>query len=151
MISEQQILDCIPRLRHAARRLSGNRLDAEDLLQETLIRCLRFRHGVEDANPIGWCLVVMRNQHYSMTRRPKLVSYWGDGLDDMQSVPDRHEDQVYVNQILDRVLKLTPERQQMIEGWVNGLDYGQIGQLMNCPTNTVKSRLSRTRAALLEE
>ena len=48
-----------------ARWLTGNRADADDVVQEACIRAFRAISSVGDANPRAWLLAVVRNTAFT--------------------------------------------------------------------------------------
>jgi RNA polymerase sigma-70 factor (ECF subfamily) len=54
---QNQIVAHVPRLRAFLRKLSGSAQDAEDLLQDTLERSLRYRHSFDRSGSLpGWLM-----------------------------------------------------------------------------------------------
>jgi RNA polymerase sigma factor (sigma-70 family) len=62
-------------LLRVAGALTGNSAEAEDLVQETLIRAWRSGERFDGAHPRAWLLTILRNTHKNMHRRqrPDLV------------------------------------------------------------------------------
>lgn len=62
-------------LPHVALSLTGQSADAEDLVQDTLIRALRAVERFDGAHPRAWLLTVLRNTHLNRLRgrRPVLM------------------------------------------------------------------------------
>ena len=61
-----------------ARTLTGNQADAEDLVQETVIRAFRALDRFDGAHPRAWPLTILRHTSMNMhrRRRPDLVQDW---------------------------------------------------------------------------
>lgn len=59
-------------LRAHARRLAGNSVDADDLVQDTMLRCWSARNSFEPGSNFGaWSRMVMRNSFLSAHRRDR--------------------------------------------------------------------------------
>src|SRR5687768_4156464 len=81
-----RLLTWVPRLRRYARALTGNRADADDLVQDTLERAwarASLWRGVTDMR--AWLFTVMHNLHVDRTRRPQVDTVSID--DEMPEVP----------------------------------------------------------------
>ena len=61
-----------------ARTLTGNPADAEDLVQETVIRAFSALDRFDGAHPRAWLLTILRHTNMNMhrRRRPDLVEDW---------------------------------------------------------------------------
>lgn len=146
-----------------ALQLTRNGLDAEDLLQETLLKAWRFFHRFEKGtNFRGWMMRILLNTFISnynnKKREPQRVSF-----DKTRAVlPDQDESETdvfpaasEVNQdwFDDRVteaLNRLPDfyRSVVILSDVKDLKYQEIAELIDCPIGTVMSRISRGRKML---
>lgn len=145
-----------------AYRLSGNAVEAEDLVQETYIRAYRFFHKYDTALPFtSWLYRIMTNAHIdSVRRRTRLrttsldqMGQEGSGswdVPDYQSSPDRQ----MLHDSLDEPLQLaialmTPEfRTAVLLADVEGLAYEEIAEVMRTSVGTVRSRIHRGRKQL---
>lgn len=147
MVSEQQVLDQIPMLRRSARRLCRNGLDAEDLLQDAIMRCLRYRDGCNVAVK-SWCYTILFNEHYTRSRRRRRDMEheydWSQRVVDQSPL----DDYVDACQTLARIDRLSPKRREFLAAWLHLDDYAQVAQLFGIRLGTVKSRISRIREEL---
>lgn len=144
-----------------AYRLAGNREDAEDLVQESLIEAFqafnRFHIGTRFDQ---WVYRIMTRNYIDKFRRRKRVTIvpFEDGSDDFQfaELADCSNDP---QKVLDRKVwseavqialdKLGPEfRAVVVLCDVQGLSYEEASQVVGCPVGTIRSRLHRARAQL---
>lgn len=149
-----------------ARRLTGNDKDAEDLLQETYLRALRFWHNYQKGtNCKAWLYRIMRNlsinRAQSSARRPQ-----SDSLDDTEEWylysrlhdPDLGEsgspeklffERNWSEPIKQAMDKLPEEyRIPVLLCDVEGFAYQEIAEILDIPIGTVRSRLNRARRKL---
>ena len=151
--------------RHAF-HISKNHADAEDLVQETLVKAYAgFRSFRQGSNLKAWLYRIMVNTYingYRKKRRQPL-QYATEELTDQQlaeaharSMPTgRHsaEDQM-LDALPDNDIKSAmealplPFREAVYYADVMGLRYNEIAAIMNVPRGTVMSRLSRGRQQL---
>ena len=69
-MKRQQLTEMIPRLKARAKRLCRNEADAEDLVQEALLRALSFEDRMDEhANLPAWMHTILRNAFISRCRR----------------------------------------------------------------------------------
>jgi RNA polymerase sigma-70 factor (ECF subfamily) len=140
-----------------AYRLTGNREDAEDLVQEVL---LRVRRGLETYRPgslEGWLSRITTNAFLDEMRRRRRRP--ADQLpDDPDWVlpPSAPADEALAAQVLpddvQSALADLPEdfRAAVVLCDVVGLPYNEIGEALGIPVGTVRSRIHRGRALLRE-
>jgi RNA polymerase sigma-70 factor (ECF subfamily) len=140
-----------------AYRLTGNREDAEDLVQEVL---LRVRRGLETYQPgslEGWLSRIATNAFLDDVRRRKRRPE--DLLpDDPDWVlpPTAAADEALAAEVLpddvQAALQRLPEdfRVAVVLCDVVGLSYQEIGASLEIPVGTVRSRIHRGRAMLRE-
>jgi RNA polymerase sigma-70 factor, ECF subfamily len=149
----RQLSEKMPDLRRYARRLTGNAADAEDLLQDCLLRAMvnwhRFQQGT---NLRAWLFTVMRNLHINSYRRPshREVALAPDELALVAPArPPTQEAAVEMSDFLRAFGKLSQSRQEtvMMIGW-DGMSYDDAAARLGVPTGTVRSRLSRAREEL---
>ena len=148
----------LPVLLRVARRITGDPTDAEDLVQETLVRAYRAVDRFDGRHPRAWLLTILRNTWRNMNRRarPRLL----DAEEEIASVPATGVDGRggAEEQVLDGVLDA--ELAAAVRGLskdhhavvvlvdVDGLSYQEAADVLGIPTGTVMSRLHRARARL---
>jgi len=140
-----------------AYRLTGNREDAEDLVQEVL---LRVRRGLETYQPgsmEGWLSRITTNAFLDEMRRRRRrpVELLPDEPDRVlpsaASAEDALATEVLPDDVQDALRKLPDEyRAAVVLCDVVGLPYNEISQALGIPVGTVRSRIHRGRALLRE-
>ena len=149
----------IPALWRAAIGITRNHHEAEDLLQDTLLRAYRFIDSFDGRHPRAWLLTVMRNanQNRNRKRRPGVLKA-GDVSDvdvftDMRAGPDEVLEQATLDERIEAALGgLSAKLRQVVELVdVAGLSYDEGAAVLGVPVGTVTSRLHRARAALRKE
>jgi RNA polymerase sigma-70 factor (ECF subfamily) len=163
---ERQALVHVDALFGAAYRLTRNARDAEDLVQDSLLRAYRFWDSFQqDSNCKAWLLRIVTNtfiNEYQRKKRSREVldaataeQHTTDGVlvhaaaDDKQS-PERVMLQHAVSDDVQRALDALPDdfRTAVILCDMQGLSYKEIAEIMECPVGTVMSRLFRGRKLL---
>jgi len=157
---EEAILNCFESLYRTALRLTGNKVLAEDLVQETYLRAWRSisqMHGLSGVQP--WMFRILRTVFIDRLRReskrPKLVT----DVEKMLTAPEqlsppevsdvkdrRNLDEVFDQEIVNAMTELPEEdRLALLFQAVGGLSYREISEALDCPVGTVMSRLHRTK------
>lgn len=140
-----------------ARTLTRRGCDAEDLVQDTLLRAYRGIERFDGRYPRAWLLTILRNTHLNRQRRtrPDLLGHW-----DLQtrfrpafgSVSEPNPEEVFMNATLDEALataidQLDPRfRAALLLVDVHDLSYAEAAAVLGVKPGTVMSRLSRARA-----
>ena len=150
----RQLLPHADALHHFALRLSHNPSDAEDLVQETLLKAFDALDRVPDgSNYKGWLFTILRNTFLSRMRRSGRVEYTDtpperaevDGTPEPGEVhKDRFDDIVY------QALLALPEvqRSAVLLCDVEKMPYEDIAKVMDCPVGTIRSRIFHARRTL---
>lgn len=142
--------------------LTGNRADAEDLVQETYARAIEAFHRLrEDSNVKGWLLVILRNLWFNelrkRRRRPQLLEinaeyHIADTLPDPEpnalQMLEGKEDMERVRAAMQKLP--FPFREILILREFEELSYGDMAAVLGCAAGTVMSRLARARGRLRE-
>ncbi len=139
-----------------ARYLLRDQTDAEDAVQDAVLRALKYFRRSEVADPKAWLLAIVRNTCYTLrgrwTARANVEEY-DDVLhtpagDDESGGPDLPPG-VTVEGIRNAIGDLPVEyREVVILREVQGCSYQEIARIANIPVGTVMSRLSRARERL---
>jgi RNA polymerase sigma-70 factor (ECF subfamily) len=157
-----EALAYVDALHNLARHLTGNAEDAEDLVQETYVRALRAQHQFTPGTDLkAWLFRILRNTFISSYRRRRRDPTVG-GLDTVAPELAGAVDQAWLRDDaeLDRLRKVVAEEieaalmtlsedaRTVILLDLEGLSEVEVSEVLGCPVGTVKSRLSRARAAL---
>jgi len=151
---EAEVLPQLRGLYGMAYRLTGNAHDAEDLVQETLLRAYRafdsYRPGT---NVRAWLFTILHRLRTDALRRrgrsPQTVELVGDG----PGVAPAHEAALTSGrEDVVRALRAVPEnfRVAVVLRDVEDFSYAEIAQILGVPAGTVMSRIHRGRALLRE-
>lgn len=148
-----------------ALRLTGNATDAEDVVQETLIKILRKAHTFRgDSDPMGWIYRIAMNEarevHRRRKRRPAvsldelpLDFSGGHGPQGVTPVPPTPEDGPIAAELDARVREAIAElpdgyREAIVLKDLEGLEYKVAANLMELTLGAFKTRLHRARLHL---
>lgn len=138
------------RLTRYARRLTRDVTDAEDLFQNTVLRCWAARRSFRlGTNFSGWTRAVMRNSFLSERRRARFRAELRDGdIERLPSVPPNQSDAVELRDVDWAMTELTPDHRTALLLAIRGLSTEEAAAQLSINPNTFKSRLSRARAQL---
>jgi RNA polymerase sigma factor (sigma-70 family) len=146
-----------------ARWITGNRADAEDVVQEACLRAFRSVRALTDANARAWVLTIVRHTAYTWLRknRPKAVVAVDDleAVEHAQAIPGDPSAETPETALIARAdaARLeaaisalpTPFRETLVLRDIQGLDYREIAMVTDVPIGTVMSRLARGRSRLV--
>lgn len=145
------LLPLIADLRAYARFLAPQRAEADDLVQEALVRALgalaQFRPG---SNMRAWLFVILRNAFYEQARRRRSER---DALRDSGPRDEAHapvqEVRGDVADLQTHLFALPPLlREALVLVGAQGMSYEEAAAICNVPVGTVKARVSRARLQL---
>ena len=145
-------------------RFVGDRETAEDIVQETFLRCLRHSHQYPAIERVStWLYTIAGNLAKTELRRRKRWHWIPIGPSDNDErrtsfyepvdkdrLPGEQTDS---NRVQDTVVaaihKLPGEfREAVLLRDLNGLSYDEISKIIDCPVGTIKSRVNRGRLRL---
>ncbi|MFN0202307.1 MAG: RNA polymerase sigma factor [Bacteroidia bacterium] len=143
-------------LKPAALRLTRNSDEANDLIQETLIKALNNQDKFKDGTNIkAWLYTIMRNTfitHYHRIIRRNTIT---DGTEDyhlLQSVASSvyNDGEAQLNeQVIRKEIDALPETYQFpFMMYFVGYKYQEIADMMHIPLGTVKNRIHVARKSL---
>jgi RNA polymerase sigma-70 factor (ECF subfamily) len=156
---EQSAMPLFDQLYNLAHWLTGDRIDAEDLVQETYAKALKgFRSFEQGTNLRAWMYRILRNTF--LTSRTGLAARNTSSLEEDEA----QGNDVTAHSVTPELLLLKQEtRQSVLDALasipvthreiillcdVEELSYREIAQVLDVPPGTVMSRLSRARKLL---
>jgi RNA polymerase sigma-70 factor (ECF subfamily) len=148
-----------------ARWLMGNSAEAEDVVQDAVVRALTYFEGFRGVNARGWLLQIVRNAAYAAldakrAARHEPLASGGDEEESSRRViaapgdePAAAHNRARDRRELDRLLAgLAVElREILVLRELEELSYRDIAQITGLPIGTVMSRLSRARRQLVKD
>ncbi|CAN5732716.1 RNA polymerase sigma factor SigR [soil metagenome] len=157
---DDEALPHLDALYRVALRLTGEAAQAEDLVQDTMLKAYRsWRQYRPGTNAKGWLLTILRNTFINSYRRRKLEPVAMDleliephalyraveSADPEGSFFGRLVDE----KVLEAVDALPPDfREVLVLSDMEGMRYAEIAEALQVPVGTVKSRLFRARRLL---
>ena len=152
----EQVLPELEVLYRVARRLTGSTADAEDLVQDTLLKAYRAFDRFDGRYLRAWLLTIMRNHHRNQLRkrRPDLLDdevaqrLPGHGQDARRDGVDERAFHDDLDPVVREALRsLSPKHRSVIALVdLDGLTYREAAELLAVPVGTVMSRLHRARS-----
>jgi RNA polymerase sigma-70 factor (ECF subfamily) len=146
-------------LYRVARSITGQPADAEDLVQETLLRAFRAIERFDGAHPRAWLLTILRNAEHNRHRRRRPVL-----LDDPEEADERiaaspqgraaSPEELLLDSAFDAAVEaavraLSLEFREVVALVdVQGLSYLEAAGVLGVPVGTVTSRLYRARGKI---
>lgn len=165
---EAEVLPHMDAMYRTALRLTRSPSDADDLVQDSVVKAYRFFDSYEPGTNVrAWLLKILTNLFFSKHRRHALednVAAMGatdpvaDGWMSAASMsptrePERMVERPLLEAAVGRVLDELPEdfRTVLVLVDVEGLTYREVAEAMGCPMGTVMSRLHRARRAVAQK
>lgn len=145
------VLSHIPALRLFARSLTGRYGDADDLVQDTLVRAIASAQSyTPGTNMRAWLFTIMRNRFYN--DRVKLARERPGAEDCISSVPTTPDNQYWRvrGREIEAALMGLPQayREAVMLVLVTGESYQSAAEILECDIGTIKSRINRGRKLL---
>jgi len=155
---EKMAMPLFDQLFNLAHWLTGDRTDAEDLLQETYAKALKgFRSFEEGTNVRSWMFKILRNTFLTSRTGLKVQNtvLLEDEFDGMDISAHNITPEVLLlklensRSVLSALAELPiPYREMVLLSDMEELSYKEIAQILAVPIGTVMSRLSRGRKML---
>jgi RNA polymerase sigma-70 factor (ECF subfamily) len=160
---ESEALASVDSLYRTALRLTRVPADAEDLVQETLLKALRAADRFEPGSNLrAWLFTILHNtaRNRARDRARDMVMVDSDVIDRASDVQPHGAAETPESLLLKGTL--TPELQAAIDElpdvfrqavWLRDVEefsYAEIAEMLNIPPGTVMSRISRGRRMLFD-
>jgi len=143
-----------------ARWLTRNDHDAQDVVQEALVRAMRYIGGFRGDNARAWLLQIVRHSCFSWLKenRPAERVYEeadetrhdiaAPTADEPHAVAVRKADRLQINQAIAALP--VAYREVLVLRELEDLSYNDIARIADIPVGTVMSRLARARGLMRE-
>ena len=151
--SKDAIVGHLPALRAFAISLCRNTAQADDLVQETIVKAwTHFDKYMPGTNLRAWLFRILRNTYFSATRKQNREVPDPDGaLAARLFVRPDHDGKLAFSEFLVAFDKLSPEhREVLILVGASGYTCEEAAEMTGVAVGTVKSRTNRARARLSE-
>jgi len=129
-----------------ARWLSYAPCDADDVVQEAMLRAFRGFDALRGSDVKAWLLAIVRNCHLTAAKQQQRRGFVP--LPEENDVQDGHAMSATTADPEDESIRRDEQRTVLMLREIEEMDYRQIAQATNVPIGTVMSRLARSRAAL---
>lgn len=146
-----------------ARWLTGNRSDAEDVVQDACMRALASLDSAMIERPRAWVLSIVRNTAFTwlaknrrnvvlLTDDAQLIEAAAAREPGGASNPEEALIEAADQSALESAIEALPHlfKEVIVMRDINGLSYREIAAAIGAPVGTVMSRLSRARALLID-
>jgi RNA polymerase sigma-70 factor (ECF subfamily) len=159
-----EVLGLLQPLYATALRLTRQRADAEDLVQDTMVKALRFRERFEPGTNLkAWLYTILHNTWRNRRRDAarSTVDVDSEVVDEAASLPGgpaalETPERILLRETLDVDLQAALDelpdafREAVWLRDVEEFTYAEIAAMLDVPIGTVMSRISRGRKALFE-
>lgn len=146
-----ELIELLPSLRAFARSLAHNPAQADDLVQDTLVKALanvdRFEQGT---NLRAWLFTILRNHYYSQLRKAKREVEDADGKFAARiAVRPEQDGSVDLEDFKVAFAQLADDHREVLTlVGASGCSYEEAAQICGCAVGTIKSRVNRARKKL---
>jgi RNA polymerase sigma-70 factor (ECF subfamily) len=130
-----------------ALHLTHDRASADDLVQDTLVRALRYRHTYRSGASVDtWLRTILRNVFIDAWHRDRRATSFRNAL---RSLPSPEPVDFDPAQVLAAIAQLPDDQRIAVTlRELDGLTYAEIAEQTGAPIGTVMSRLRRGRTRL---
>ncbi len=142
----------LPRLRRFAYSLTGSKADADDLVQNVVMRVLKAGIPGHD-NAIAWMLRICKNcwidEIRSRASQAKVVDSLQAEGGEASSSEKQVSDQLHIEKVT-QAMSALPDQQRLALSLVaiEGMSYAETAKVLEVPIGTVMSRVARARENL---
>lgn len=146
-------------LRHFALQLTRNEEDANDLVQETMLKAFTYREKfMEGTNLKGWLYTIMKNSFINnyrrITKRNTFIDTTDNSyfLDSPNNTTENNAELKFLRTDLERAINtLTEDLKTTFQLNMLGYKYHEIAEELNIPIGTVKTRIFVAKRKLRDQ
>lgn len=149
--TRRQLIALLPDLRGYARFLARNPAEADDLVQDAVLRALAALPGLRQTTSLrAWLFAILRNTFFEQARRRR--SERGallHGADRPTTSAPAQQGRLDLADLQSQLFALPPLlREALVLVGAQGLSYEEAAIICGVPAGTMKARVSRARARL---
>ena len=152
-LSDTTLVETVYSLTSYAFTLTRNESDANDLLQETVLKALSNKPQYVSTTISAWVRTIMYHTFINEVRRKKLHNvlyvYEQRIFDNIGPIHHPADQQMIVMEIHNAVQQLSTKHQSAITLLIQGHSYKEIAEEAGASIDTIKSRIYRARAQLI--
>ncbi|MGH9014458.1 MAG: RNA polymerase sigma factor [Acidimicrobiia bacterium] len=158
MVFQEQVVPEIDVLYRVGLSITRSHADAEDLVQDTLLRAYRAIDRFDGRHPRAWLLTILRNAQVNRSRRrrpdllhdPDELTRRAATTEDASAAPEEAAVAGVLDEHLGGALDALPVKFRQVVDLidVSELSYREAAEVLGVPVGTVMSRLSRARKRL---
>lgn len=149
----RRLISLLPELRGYARFLARDRAEADDLVQDAVMRALAALPRLsDDAVLRPWLFTILRNTFYEQARRRRSerTALSRQVIGSEAATPGQHGS-LELADLQRHLFGLPPLlREALVLVGAQGLSYEEAAVICNVPAGTMKARVSRARARLVD-
>jgi RNA polymerase sigma-70 factor (ECF subfamily) len=151
---EQLVLPHLDAAFNLARWLLRNRADAEDVVQDAMLRAYRFFDRFRGGDARAWLLQIVRNSCYTWLEKHRPADLMTEFNEEIHRTASTDPEKLAVQSDergqLMRALESLPARPRevLVLRELEGCSYKEIAEITGVPMGTVMSTLSRARERL---
>ncbi|TWD45409.1 RNA polymerase sigma-70 factor (ECF subfamily) [Agrobacterium vitis] len=153
-MAREEIVELIPALRAFAWTFCSNPEDADDLVQETLVRAINsFDQYKEGTRLKSWLFTIMRNTFSTRYRKRKRETVGiPDGMLNTLTTPATQEWSAHARDVHSALMRIPQQyRDVLVLVTLMNESYEEVAKIHGCRVGTIKSRMNRARQRLKEE
>lgn len=137
-------------------KLTKNKMDADDLVQETAIKAYKnFDKFSQGSSFKNWTFTILKNTFISKYRKRKKSKVVSQSVEELEyaieptfMVLEEASDKKVVRSIKKCINQLSTKSQKPFTMYINGYQYEEIATGLDIPLGTVKSRINYARKKL---
>ncbi|MET0528510.1 MAG: sigma-70 family RNA polymerase sigma factor [Microvirga sp.] len=147
------VMSALPALRAFAISLTRNGDQAEDLIQDTVLKAISKQERFEEGTNLqAWLFTILRNNYFTIHRKTSREVADTDGIHaaKLETIPGQ-EDHLMIGKLQAALVRLPQEqRNALLLVGLEGVEYEDAAIELGCAVGTIKSRVNRARTRLAE-
>lgn len=147
----EALVAAIPNLRAFAIALCHDASQADDLVQDTLVKAWNSQHLFkEGTNLKAWLFTILRNTFFSEHRKLRHQSSYRDSLapSARYRAPEQHGHMDFKDFLAALAELPADQREALLLVGAEGFSYEEAADISGCAVGTIKSRVNRARRRL---